>query len=176
MLFQETPLAGAYLISLERMEDSRGFFARTYCEREFAGNGLTPHFAQCNISFNARRGTLRGMHFQRQPVAEAKLVRCTKGAACDVIIDLRKDSPTYCKWVAFELTEDNRHALYVPPGFAHGFQALADSTELFYQMSEFHSPSQAGGVRWNDPLFSIVWPIASPILSENDRRYPDFIK
>ncbi len=164
------------LIHAERLDDARGFFARTYCEHEFVARGLPGRFVQCNVSFNTLRGTLRGMHFQRQPEPERKLIRCTKGGIYDVALDLRCDSPTYCCWEAFELTEHNRDAVYIPPGCAHGFQALADNCEVFYQMSEFFDPALAAGVRWNDPQFSIVWPIESPILSDRDQSYPDFVR
>jgi len=174
MTFEKTAIEGAWLICLDRLEDSRGFFARCYCEREFGERGLLPHVAQCNLSFNVRRGTLRGMHFQREPHAEAKVVRCIRGAIYDVIVDLRKPSPTYCRWAAFELTDENRHALYVPPGLAHGFQTLVDATELYYQMSEPYVAGASDGVRWDDPAFGIRWPIPDPLLSEKDRSYPDF--
>jgi dTDP-4-dehydrorhamnose 3,5-epimerase len=175
MHFEETAVPGAWRIIPNRHTDSRGFFARTFCEREFAKRGIRSSFVQCNISFNTLRGTLRGMHFQMEPVAEAKLVRCTMGAAYDVILDLRKDSSAYGRWMACEITSENREALYVPPGCAHGFQTLADETELFYQMSEFYSPQAGAGVRWNDPAFAIRWPIPSPILSDRDQSYTDYI-
>jgi len=174
MRFIPTALADVYLIEPELISDERGFFARSYCQKEFAGHGLNLQPVQCNISFNKLRGTLRGMHFQRQPHAEAKLVRCTAGAICDVIIDLREDSPTFSRWEAFELTADNRTALYIPEGFAHGFQTLADNTEVFYQMYSFFEGASAGGVRWDDPAFNIEWPLANPILSEKDQSYSDF--
>ena len=173
--FRETPLAGAYLIEPDRVEDSRGFFARTYCQREFAQHRLCDRFVQCNISCNRLRGILRGMHFQRPPKPEPKLVRCTKGAVYDVIVDLRRESGTWRRWYAVELNEENRLALYIPPGFAHGFQTLADNTECFYQMGEFYAPELADGARWNDPAFAIDWPIAEPILSDKDRSYPDYV-
>lgn len=174
MRFVAIDLAGACLIELERLEDERGFFARTFCRDEFAAHGLRPAFVQCNVSFNARKGTLRGMHFQAKPHEEAKLVRCTRGAIYDVIIDIRRESSTYKRWIGVELTADDRRMLYVPEGFAHGFQTLADDCEVFYQMSEMHHPQSARGVRWNDPAFAIRWPLADPILSERDARYPDF--
>ena len=156
MIFTETRLAGAYLIEPERIEDERGFFARTWCRDEFERHGLNPRLVQCNVSYNARRGTLRGMHYQAKPHEEAKLVRCTRGAIYDVIVDLRPDSPTYRQWVAAELTAENRRMLYIPEGFAHGFQTLADETEVFYQMSELFHPESARGVRmttrpWGSP-------------------------
>lgn len=174
MKFEQLPLAGAYVIAPSLLEDPRGFFARTYCEREFAEHGLCSRFVQCNISFNRLRGTLRGMHFQREPSPEPKLVRCTKGSVYDVIVDLRRGSPTWRQWWGAELNEENRLALYVPSGCAHGFQTLADNTECFYQMGEFYAPELANGVRWNDPAFGIRWPIADPILSDKDRDYPDY--
>jgi dTDP-4-dehydrorhamnose 3,5-epimerase len=168
MIFTETKLRGAYLIDLDKHEDERGFFARSWCEDEFESHGLNARLVQCNISFNKKRGTLRGMHYQAAPYEEAKLVRCTMGALYDVIIDLRNDSPTYKEWFSVELTAQNRRALYVPEGFAHGFQTLVDKTEVFYQMSEFFHPECARGVRWDDPVFGISWPILNPIISEKD--------
>jgi dTDP-4-dehydrorhamnose 3,5-epimerase len=174
MIYTRTALSGAYIIDLERREDERGFFARSWCVREFEEHGLNPRLVQCNISFNARKGTLRGMHFQAAPHEEAKLVRCTQGALYDVIIDIRPDSPTYTRWVGVELTAANRRMLYIPEGFAHGFQTLEDNTEVFYQMSEFHHPESARGFRWNDPAFGISWPLPDSIVSEKDAAYPDF--
>lgn len=174
MIFTETALRGAFVIEPEPLADDRGFFARVWCAREFAAHGLETRIAQCSISLNTRRGTLRGMHYQERPYAEVKLVRCTRGAAFDVIIDLRPDSPTFLQHAAVELTADNRRMLYIPQGCAHGFQTLADDTEVLYQMSEFYAPSAGRGVRWNDPAFGIRWPIGDPILLERDRRYPDF--
>jgi dTDP-4-dehydrorhamnose 3,5-epimerase len=176
VIFTETPLPGAWLIDPERLEDHRGFFARTWCRREFESHGLSAHLVQCNISFNKRRGTLRGMHYQADPHQEDKLVRCTSGAVYDVIIDLRPHSPTFLRHFAVVLTAESRRMLYVPRGVAHGFQTLVDDTEVFYQMSEFHAPGAARGVRWNDPAFDIRWPIAGPILSERDRAYPDVVR
>ena len=174
MLFTETGLTGSYLIDIERREDERGFFGRSFCQHEFAARGLKTVIAQCNVSFNRTRGTLRGMHYQRAPREEAKLVRCTRGSLFDVIIDLRPDSPTYCKWFSVELTGENRRMLYVPEGFAHGFQTLLDDTEVFYQMFEFYSPEHACGVRWDDPAFGITWPLRNPILSARDAAYGPF--
>lgn len=174
MRFIQTSLAGAYLIEPEAISDGRGFFARSYCAKEFAGHGLNVSSVQCNISYNKKRGTLRGMHFQRQPNAEAKLVRCTAGAIYDVIIDMRKDSPTFSRWVGYELTASNHTALYIPEGFAHGFQTLVDDSEVLYQMFNFFAPESAGGVRWDDPAFNIAWPVESPVMSDKDRSYPDF--
>ena len=147
MIFTETRLKGAYIIEPERLEDERGFFARTFCQKEFEANGLNPRLVQCSLSFNRRKGTLRGMHFQVAPVAEAKLVRCTKGAIYDIILDLWPDSSTYCQWLAVELNAENRKMIYIPEGFAHGFQTLEDDTEVCYQMSEFYAPEYARGVR-----------------------------
>ncbi len=175
MIFTETKLKGAFIIDPERHEDERGFFARTWCEQQFARHGLNLRLVQCSISFNKRKGTLRGMHYQAKPHEEARLVRCTMGAIYDVIIDLRPASPTLTQWVAVELAADNRRTLYVPEGFAHGFQTLADNTEVFYQMSEFYTPESARGVRWDDPAFGIEWPPGKRIMSERDRRYADFV-
>lgn len=174
MIFHETRLPGVFEIHLEPKTDERGFFARTWCQTEFEAQGLHPNLVQCSISFNTRQGTLRGMHYQAQPHAEAKLVRCTRGAIYDVVLDLRPDSYTYKEWLAVVLTADNRNMVYVPEGCAHGFLTLADETEVFYQMSEFYSPESARGVRWNDPAFHIVWPAAIEVISERDRTYPDF--
>jgi len=174
MIFKPTKLAGAQVIELERRGDERGYFARTFCEREFAEHGLPTHYPQCNTSFNSRAGTLRGMHFQAAPQREAKLVRCTRGAIYDVIVDLRVDSPTRFEWIGVELTEDNGAALFIPEGFAHGFLTRADATEVFYHMSDFHRPEGARGVRWDDPRFSIRWPLTPSVISERDATYPDF--
>jgi dTDP-4-dehydrorhamnose 3,5-epimerase len=176
MRFEPSVLAGAFLIRPELRHDERGFFARTWCATEFARHQITPRVAQCNISFNQQRGTLRGMHFQADPKPEAKLVRCTRGKLYDVIIDLRPHSKTYCRWEGFELSAENRCAVYVPEGFAHGFQTLEDETEVFYQMSEFYFSDLARGVRWNDPLFNIDWPVAEPILSDRDATYADLAR
>lgn len=174
MQFHALALPGAWIVELERREDARGFFARSFCRDEFDAHGLPSEFVQCNVSWNQRRGTLRGMHFQRHPSREGKLVRCTAGAAWDVLIDLRPDSPAYGRWVGIELSADNRRAVYVPPGLAHGFQTLTDGAELFYQMTDVYAPALADGVRWNDPAFAIDWPLADPILSERDASYPSF--
>jgi dTDP-4-dehydrorhamnose 3,5-epimerase len=172
MIFQETSLPGAFVIEPERFEDERGFFARTWCRREFAQRGLSVELAQCNTSFNTKKGTLRGMHFQVAPHAEIKLVRCTRGAIYDAIIDLRPDSPAYRRWFAVELTAENLRQLYIPAGFAHGFQTLADGSEVFYQMSEFYHPDSARGVRWDDPALGIIWPLPVSVISPRDRTYP----
>jgi dTDP-4-dehydrorhamnose 3,5-epimerase len=175
VIFTETDLSGAFIIEPELVEDERGFFVRTWCQREFERQGLSSKLVQCNISFNKKKGTLRGMHFQTAPHQEVKLVRCSQGAIYDVVVDLRSESSTFKGWTAVELTAQNRRQLYIPPGFAHGFQTLEDETEIFYQMSEFHEPSSARGVRWNDPAFGIKWPKAdSRILSPRDQSYPDF--
>lgn len=174
MLFTPTKLSGAYQIDLDRQADSRGFFARTFCEREFAEHGLPLRYPQSNASFNEKAGTLRGMHYQAAPHREAKLVRCTRGAVYDVIIDLRVDSPTRFEWVGVELSADNGTALFVPVGFAHGFITLSDASEVSYQMSEFYQPGAARGVRWNDPRFAIRWPRQPSVLSERDGTFADF--
>lgn len=175
MIFTETELKGAFLIEPERNEDARGFFSRTWCVEEFKAHGLNPCVVQCNISFNHKKGTLRGMHWQVPPHPEAKLVRCTMGAIYDVIIDLRPASPTYRRHFGVELTAENRKMLFIPEGFAHGFQTLTDNTEVFYQMSDFFAADCARGLRWNDPLFGINWPPGERILSERDRGYPNFV-
>lgn len=175
MIFSPTALHGAYVVEVEPHRDLRGFFARTWCRREFEEHGLIAELAQCSMSCNARRGTLRGMHWQVAPNEEAKLVRCTTGAIHDVIIDLRLHSPTYLKHEAVELTQGNRRALYVPPGVAHGFQTLMDDCEILYQMSDFFDPQLARGVRWNDPAFGIEWPIPDPIILDRDNTYPDYV-
>jgi len=174
MKFSATAIPGARLIELERHEDGRGFFARTFCSEEFAAHGLRDRFVQCNLSSNERRGTLRGMHWQAKPHEEAKVVCCTRGAVHDVIVDLRRDSPAYRRWEAFELSAANRRMLYIPEGVAHGFQSLEDHTDLFYLMSESYHKEAERGVRWNDPAFGIRWPLADPILSARDAAYPDY--
>ncbi|MDP2709978.1 MAG: dTDP-4-dehydrorhamnose 3,5-epimerase [Solirubrobacteraceae bacterium] len=172
----QTPLAGAWLIEPDRIEDDRGFFARTYDREQFAARGIDPAVVQCNTSFNARAATLRGMHFQAPPHAEPKLVRCTRGAIFDVIVDLRPASPTHRAWFGTELTERNGHALHVPAGLAHGFQTLDDDSEVLYMMGHEHVPGAAMGVRWDDPAFAIQWPgVAERIMSERDRGYPDYV-
>jgi dTDP-4-dehydrorhamnose 3,5-epimerase len=169
--FLPTPLAGAYAIELEHIEDERGFFARSFCQDEFRKHGLKPAIAQCNVSWNRKRGTLRGLHYQAAPHEEAKVVRCTRGAVWDVLVDLREGSPTRLRWHARELNADNRLAFYVPEGFAHGFQTLADDSEVLYQMSESYHPGLARGLRWDDPRLGIEWPLPDPILSARDRSY-----
>jgi dTDP-4-dehydrorhamnose 3,5-epimerase len=173
MKLSKLPLSGAYLIELEPVSDERGFFARAWDFQEFQQLGLNPKLAQCSISTNTRRGTLRGMHYQAAPHAEAKLVRCTAGAIYDVIVDLRPASPSYCEWFAAELTSANHKMIFVPEGFAHGFQTLVDASEVFYQISENYRPELARGVRWNDPAFGIEWPISDPIISARDQAFAD---
>lgn len=174
MIFTDIKIRGAFIVESERREDERGFFARTFCRKEFKAHGLNPDLVQCSISFNKKKGALRGMHYQVAPHEEVKLVRCTMGAIYDVIIDLRPDSPTFKQWVAVDLTADNRRMLYIPEGFAHGFQTLEDNTEVLYQMSEFYHPESARGVRWNDPVFGIKWPSRPTFISNKDDTYQDF--
>ena len=175
MKFLPTRLRDAWIIEPERLQDERGFFARTFCQDEFAAHGLKPRFVQCNVSFNASKGVLRGMHYQDKPHEEAKLVRCTRGAIFDVIIDIRRDAPTFGQWLGVELTADNRTMLYIPEGIAHGFQSVEDDSEVFYQMSEMYRPESTRGIRWNDPVFAIRWPLADPNISARDAGYPDFV-
>lgn len=174
MIFRETGLDGAWVVEIERFEDERGFFARTWCERELGEQGLEPGLVQCNISWNRQRHTLRGMHYQAAPHEEVKLVRCTKGSIHDVIVDIRPESPTFKRWFGLDLSAENRTALYIPAGFAHGFLSLDDDTEVLYQMSEFFHPESARGVRWNDPAFAIEWPARPAVISDRDAAYPDF--
>lgn len=174
MKFIETEIADAYVIEPELLSDDRGFFARTFCAREFEEHGLKPVTAQSNLSFNHVAGTLRGMHYQLPPAAEAKLVRCTRGAIYDVIVDLRPDSPTYLAHVGVELSEDNRNALYVPELFGHGYQALTDGAEVVYQVSEFYTPGQERGLRYDDPALGIDWPLPVTVISDKDRSWPAF--
>jgi len=176
MRLLETDLKGVHIIELDQREDERGFFARTFCKNVFEKHGLHSEVAQCNLSHNARRGTLRGMHYQAEPFAEAKLVQCVRGSLYDVIIDLRRDSETYCQWIGVELSAANGRMLYVPEGFAHGFQTLEDDTAVYYQMFQFYAPHFARGVRWDDPAFGIKWPIKSPIISDKDRHLPDYVR
>jgi dTDP-4-dehydrorhamnose 3,5-epimerase len=175
MIFKETKLKGAYVIELEPIEDERGFFARTFCCEEFKKHGLNPRLAQCNISYNTYKGTLRGMHYQLAPFSEAKLVTCLAGSIYNVIVDLREESPTYGKWLGLELSARRpRPMLYVPERFANGFQTLADDTEVFYQMSRPYHPESARGLRWDDPFFDMVWPAGNRIVSQRDQSFPDF--
>lgn len=172
MKFFETPLAGLYVVELEPRNDERGFFARSFCMDEFAAHGLDPRIAQANIAFNEKAGTLRGMHFQVPPHEEAKYIRCVRGAVYDVAVDIRPQSPTYLKWHAAELSADNRRMMCIPRGFAHGYQTLSDSTEVFYLVSEFYHPESDRGLRWDDPALAISWPLPNPILSAKDRIHP----
>ena len=174
MTFEQTAIPGVWLVDLEPHKDSRGFFARTWCAEEAAAHGLNPACVQCSVSFNQRRGTLRGMHWQAEPCAEAKWIRCIRGAVWDVALDLRPESSSYGKWVGAELSADNRRMIYIPAGVAHGFQTLENDTELSYQMSEPYVPGLARGVRWNDPAFGIAWPIVNPVMSDRDRTFEDF--
>jgi dTDP-4-dehydrorhamnose 3,5-epimerase len=172
--FHPASLQGVYVLELEKFADERGYFARTFCEKEFLTHGLETRFVQCSVSFNYRKGTLRGMHYQASPFEEAKLVRCNRGAIYDVVIDLRRHSATFKKFFAVELSEKSGQMLYIPKGFAHGFQTLVENSEICYQMSEFYSPSHARGVRWDDPVFGIPWPQEERTILERDRNYPDF--
>jgi dTDP-4-dehydrorhamnose 3,5-epimerase len=174
MKFHETELSGAYIIEPEKREDDRGFFARSWCQKEFEQHGLIPRVVQANISHNKKKGTLRGMHYQAAPYEETKLVRCTRGAIYDVIIDVRPASPTYRKWLGVELTAGNYKMLYVPEGFAHGFQTLEDDSEVVYQVSQFYTPGFERGVRWNDTAFQIEWPLAPTTMSDKDASWVDF--
>ena len=174
MLFTKTRLEGAWLIEPEPIRDGRGWFARTFCEREFGAHGLETRFVQHSTSQNANPGTLRGMHFQTAPHAEVKLVRCLKGAILDVIIDLNPGSPTYRQWQGFELSAANMRQLYIPKGFAHGFQTLKDDTEIGYLISQFYAPEASTGLRWNDPAFGIAWPMAPTVMSDKDKAWADF--
>ena len=175
MIFEELKLAGSFLIRPEKLEDDRGFFALTWSVEQFARHGLETRLVECNISFNRRPGTLRGMHYQAAPREQAKVVRCTAGAIYDCIIDLRAGSPTFKQWTAAELTADNRQMLYVPKGFAHGFQTLQDNSEVFYQMSDIYVPECGRGVRWDDPAFNIHWPQPASVMAKRDEAYPDFV-
>ncbi len=172
MIFVQTELKGAFVIELERREDNRGFFARAFCQKEFEAHGLKPIIAQSNVASNRIKGTLRGMHFQYPPAAESKLVRCTRGAILDIIVDLRPESPTYLQHVAVELSEDNQRALYVPERFAHGYQTLRDNTDTSYQVGEFYTPSTEGGLRHDDPSLGLRWPLPVTAISDKDRVWP----
>jgi dTDP-4-dehydrorhamnose 3,5-epimerase len=175
MIFTETDLKGSYIIEPEKREDERGFFARGWCQKEFEDHGLVPHIVQANISYNRKRGTLRGMHYQVAPYRETKLVRCTRGALYDVIVDVRPDSPTYKQWIGVELTADNYKMLYVPEGFAHGFITLEDNTEATYQVTEFYTPGAERGLRYDDPTFAIQWPIPVEVISGKDASWQDYV-
>lgn len=176
MKFMETALPGAFVIDIEPVEDERGFFARTYCQEEFKARGLNPNLVQCNISHNGRKGTLRGMHYQSKPYEEAKVVWCAAGAIFDVIVDLRTTSPTFKRWHGLELKAGTYRMLYIPEGFAHGFQTLEENSVVYYQMSNFYDPTCARGVRWNDSAFEIKWPSPPSVISGRDRDYPNFIE
>jgi dTDP-4-dehydrorhamnose 3,5-epimerase len=173
MIVTETALKGAFVIDIERRGDERGYFARVWCAREFEQHGLDTRLVQCNVAYNHRKGILRGMHYQQQPHAEVKLVRCTRGAVYDVIVDMRPASDTYLGWTGVELSADNHRMLYVPEGFAHGYVTLQDDSELFYQVSQFYTPQAEGGVRWNDPAVGIEWPdVGDLLISDKDRAWP----
>ena len=171
MIFTETRLTGSFIVDIERRDDPRGFFARAFCQKDFRARGLNPTIAQANIASNIRQGTLRGMHFQFPPAAETKLVRCTRGAILDIIVDLRPESPTYLEHVAVELNEDNQRALYVPERFAHGYQALVDNTHTSYQVGEFYTPEAESGLMYNDPRLGLKWPLAVSVISEKDQKF-----
>ena len=173
MIFKETRLKGSYIIELERIADERGFFSRAWCQKEFQSHGLNPNVAQCNLSYNTLKGTLRGIHFQIAPYEEAKIVRCISGQIYDVIVDLRPESPTYLQWLGLELSSTNRKMIYVPENFAHGYLTLADHTEVFYQVSQFYAPGSESGIRWDDPALRIKWPrFDNLIISEKDQSWP----
>jgi len=175
VLFHETRLEGAFVIELEKREDTRGFFARGWCQKEFEDHGLVAQVVQANVSYNRKKGTLRGMHYQVAPVEETKLVRCVRGGIYDVIIDLRPESPTYKQWMGVELTAENYKMLYVPENFAHGLQTLEDDTEVIYQVSQFYTPGAERGIRWNDPAFRIEWPQDIEVISDKDADWPDYM-
>ncbi len=172
MIFTETNVNGVYVIELEKIGDERGFFARAWCEHEFGQHGLNTNIVQCNSSFCKSKGTLRGLHYQRKPHEEVKVIRCFRGAIFDVALDIRETSPTFRQWTAVELTEQNRKMLYVPEGCAHGYISLTDNTEIYYLVSEFYHPESEGGVRWDDPAFGIDWPVRPTVLSDKDRNHP----
>ena len=176
MIFQETKLKGAFIIELEKHKDERGYFSRAWCQKEFTAHGLNPNMVQANVAFSLKKGTLRGMHYQAEPYQEAKLVRCVRGKVFDVIIDLRPNSVTYRQWFGVELTPGNQTMLYVPEGFAHGYQTLLDNTEVFYLVSQFYTPDSERGVRWNDSAFGIDWPKTTDlIISKKDQSWPDYL-
>ena len=175
MKFTETKLKGAFVVEIEKLADDRGFFARSWCRKEFEAQGLTSRVVQSNVSFNRKKGTLRGLHYQIAPRQECKLIRCTRGAIYDVIIDLRAESPTYKQWVGVDLTADNYRMLFVPEDFAHGFITLTDNTEITYQVSQFYTPGAEKGIRFNDPAFNIQWPLDVLVISDKDRGWPDFV-
>lgn len=171
MIFTETKLKGAFILDIEKREDSRGFFARAFCQKEMAAHGLKPVIAQANLAFNIKKGTVRGMHYQYPPAAESKLVRCTRGAILDIIVDLRPESPTYMQHIEVELSEENYRALYVPERFAHGYQALRDGTETSYQVGEFYTPDAEGGLRFDDPKLNLTWPLPISVVSDKDKAF-----
>ncbi len=175
MIFQETPIPGAFIVDLEKHEDERGYFGRVWCSREFKGHDLNPNLAQANVSFNRKRGTMRGLHHQLPPHAETKLFKCTGGSIYDVIVDLREDSPKYCTWYGVELSAEKERCLYVPEGCAHGYLALTDGTKILYYTSEDYSPELERGIRYDDPLFDIKWPVRISVVSEKDRSWPDYV-
>jgi dTDP-4-dehydrorhamnose 3,5-epimerase len=174
MLFTETRLKGAFIIQLEKRGDERGFFARTFCQKEFSDYGLNTRISQANLAYSRFKGTLRGMHYQAKPHAEAKLVRCTKGAVFDVAVDLRPDSATYCQWFGVELTSDNYKMFYIPEDFAHGYMTIEDHCELTYMVSAFYAPDAERGARWDDPSFKIKWPLSPEVISDKDKKWADF--
>lgn len=174
MIFTETRIKGAYIIEIEKIEDKRGFFGRSWCTNEFEEHGLNPNICQANVSFSKKKGTLRGMHYQKAPYQEVKIVQCTRGSIFDVIIDLRKNSPTYKEWIGVELTQDSYQMLYIPEDFAHGFITMEDHCVVSYLMTHLYTPGSAAGIRWNDPAFNIQWPFEPTILSEKDKSFPDF--
>lgn len=175
MQFSETKLGGAYIIEIEKLVDDRGFFARSWCQKEFESHGLTSRMAQANISFNRKKGTLRGMHYQIAPYQECKIIRCTRGAIYDVIIDLRPDSPTYKQWTSVELAAESYTMFFVPENFAHGFQTLTDEAEISYQVTQFYTPGSEKGIRFDDPIFNIQWPLEVSVISDKDRTWPDYM-
>jgi len=174
VIFAETKLKGVYVIEIEKLKDHRGFFARTWCKKEFEEHNLVSRVRQANVSYNKKKGTLRGMHYQLSPYEETKLVRCTMGAIYDVIIDLRPVSPTYTQWIGVELTAENYKMLYVPENFAHGFITFEDNTEVAYQVSQFYTPGSERGIRWDDPAFQIDWPLEVQVISDKDKNWPDY--
>ena len=175
MIFEETRLKGVYVLEVQRIEDDRGFFGRSFCSREMEAKGLNPGCVNINVGFSKKKGTLRGVHYQAAPHAEAKLVRCTMGEIYDVVVDLRPDSPTHKQWVGIRLTAENRKSIYVPEGCGHGYQTLCDDAEIYYQASQFYYPESAKGVRYNDPAFNISWPLEVTSISETDQNWPDYI-
>ena len=174
MKFTETKLKGAFVVEIEKLSDERGFFARSWCQKEFEAHGLNARLVQANVSYNHKKGTLRGIHYQIAPYQECKLISCTRGAIYDVIIDLRPDSPTYKQWTGVELTADSYHMFFVPEDFGHGFQTLTDETEITYQVSQFYTPGSEKGIRFDDPVFNIQWPLDAAVISEKDKNWPDF--